>query len=111
MLGVKGPILCLKAQGKSFFEFLEGIGSSRKIIVLTDFDMEGKKLAKMLVNELSKKRIEADDSIWKQVGALVRQDIHTVQELGNCIEGMQRRVGTAEENDREGSRRRSCMRE
>jgi len=103
-LGINGPILCLKAQGKSFIEFLEDIGSNRKVIVLTDFDTEGKKLAKMLVNELSKKRIRVDDSIWKQVGALVRQDIHTVQELGSCIEGMLRRVGTAKENYRKGSR-------
>jgi len=103
-LGMNGPILCLKAQGKSFFEFSEGIGSNRKVIVLTDFDMEGKKLAKMLVNELSKKKVKVDDSIWKQVGALVRQDIHTVQGLGSCIEGMLRRVRTAKENDREGSR-------
>ena len=103
-LGINGPILCLKAQGKSFFEFLEGIGSNRKIIVLTDFDTEGKKLAKILVNELSKKRIKVDDSIWKQAGALVRQDIHTIQELGSCIEGMQRRVVTAKENNSAGSR-------
>lgn len=103
-LGMKGPILCLKAQGKGFFEFLEDIGSNRRIIVLTDFDKEGKKLAKMLANELSKKRINVDDSIWKQVGALIRQEIHTVQELENCIEGMQKRVRTAKENDREGSR-------
>jgi 5S rRNA maturation endonuclease (ribonuclease M5) len=110
-LGINGPILCLKAQGKSFFEFLESIGSNRKVIVLTDFDAEGKKLAKMLVNELSKRRIKVDDSIWRQVGALVRQDIHTVQELGGCIEGMQRRVVTAKENDRQGKTRRSYMSE
>ena len=103
-LGIEGPILCLKAQGKSFFEFLDGICSNRKVIVLTDFDIEGKKLAKMLVKELSKRRIKADDYIWKQVGALVRQDIHTVQELGSCIEGMQRRVRTSKEDDRERGR-------
>jgi len=103
-LGIEGPILCLKAQGKSFFEFLDGICSNRKVIVLTDFDTEGKNLAKMLVKELSKRRIKADDYIWKQVGALVRQDIHTVQELGSCIEGMQRRVWTSKEDDRERGR-------
>ena len=103
-LGIEGPILCLKAQGKSFFEFLDGICSNRKVIVLTDFDIEGKKLAKMLVKELSKRRIKADDYIWKQVGALVRQDIHTVQELGSCIEGMERRVRTSKEDDRERGR-------
>jgi len=103
-LGIEGPILCLKAQGKSFFEFLDGICSNRKVIVLTDFDIEGKNLAKMLVKELSKRRIKADDYIWKQVGALVRQDIHTVQELGGCIEGMERRVRTSKESDRERGR-------
>jgi len=103
-LGIEGPILCLKAQGKSFFEFLDVICSNRKVIVLTDFDIEGKKLAKMLVKELSKRRIKADDYIWKQVGALVRQDIHTVQELGSCIEGMERRVRTSKEDDRERGR-------
>ena len=103
-LGINGPILCLKAQGKSFPEFLEGISSTRRIIVLTDFDTEGKKLAKILVNELSKRKIKVDDSIWKQVGALVRQDIHTIQELGSCIEGMHRRVWTTRENYKEGSR-------
>lgn len=103
-LGVNGPILCLKAKGKGFFEFLEDVGSNRKVIVLTDFDIEGKKLAKRLVNELSKKRIKVDDSIWRQMRALIRQDIHTVEELRSCIEGIERRVRTAKENAREGSR-------
>ncbi len=97
-LGMDGPILCLKAEGKGFFEFLEGIDSNRKIIILTDFDKEGKKLAKMLLNELSKRRIKVDDSIRKQIEGLIRQDIHTVQELRDWIEGMQTRVRTAEEN-------------
>jgi len=103
-LGMEGPILCLKAEGKGFFEFLEGVGSVRRVIVLTDFDTEGKKLAKMLVSELSKRRIKVDDSIWKQVGALIRQDIHTVQELENCIEGMQAQVETSKEKNMAGTR-------
>jgi len=102
-LGIEGPILCLKAEGKGLFEFLEGIDSVKRVIVLTDFDTEGKKLAKMLVSELSKRRIKVDDSMWKQVGALIRQDIHTVQELGNCIEGMRSQVETSKEKNRVGT--------
>ena len=100
-LGISGPILCLKAEGKGFFEFLEGIGSAKRVIVLTDFDTEGKKLAKMLVNELSKRRIKVDDSLWRYVRALIRQDIHAVQELGSRVEEMQTRVKAAKEKHKQ----------
>ncbi len=103
-LGIEGPILCLKAEGKGLFEFLEGIDSVKRVIALTDFDTEGKKLAKMLVSELSKRRIKVDDFIWKKVGALIRKDIHTVQELGNCIEGMRAQFETSKEKNRVGTR-------
>jgi len=85
-LGVEGKILCMKSLGIGFYDFVEGLRSVREVIVLTDFDREGKELSSQLVKELSRIRVKADDSLWRELRSLGRSEIRSVEELAKYVE-------------------------
>jgi 5S rRNA maturation endonuclease (ribonuclease M5) len=85
-LGVEGRIFCLKSAGIRFFDFVENVKSWREAIILTDFDREGKELSSQLVRELSRIRVRADDSFWRQLRSLGRSEIKSVEELADYME-------------------------
>ena len=93
-LGVEGKILCVKSTGVGFFDFVERVKPWREAIILTDFDREGKELSSQLVKELSRIRIKADDSLWRELRSLGRSEIRSVEELANYLEKLKQAVTT-----------------
>ncbi len=91
-LGVEGIILCVKSSGVGFFDFIEKVNPSREAIILTDFDREGKELSSQLVRELTRIRVKADDSLWRQFRSLGRSEIRSVEELADFVEKLRERV-------------------
>ena len=91
-LGVEGEILCLKSSAMGFFDFLEEIKRWREVIILTDFDREGKELSWQLVRELSRVRIKTDDSFWRELRSLGRSEIRSVEELADYVERLRKTV-------------------
>jgi len=85
-LGVEGKILCIKSSGVGFYDFVERLRSVREVIVLTDFDREGKELSSQLVKELLRIRVKADDSLWRELRSLGRSEIRSIEELADYIE-------------------------
>ena len=86
-LGVTGPIVCFKSSGKTLSDFLSGI-HEEKTIVLTDFDKEGKNLSDRIVRELAHLKVRTDNVPRKQLGALTRQYVRSVEELSEFVEKM-----------------------
>lgn len=86
-LGLAGPIVCFKSSGRGLADFLGNI-EARKIIVLTDFDKEGKDIAARINEELAHLDIKTDHTLRKRLGALVRQDARTIQDLFRYVERM-----------------------
>lgn len=84
-LGLKGPILCFKSSRRNLADFLSGIDAS-KAIILTDFDREGRALFTRIAEELAYRNIKADHALRERLGALVRQDARTIQDLFGCVE-------------------------
>lgn len=80
-LGIKGTILCLQSSRKNTVGFVEGLGSDRNVIVLTDFDREGVSLAKRLARTMSSQRIRANLVLWHELRGLTRSDVRSVEEL------------------------------
>jgi len=76
----------MKSLGIGFYDFVEGLRSVREVIVLTDFDREGKELSSQLVKELSRIRVKADDSLWRELRSLGRSEIRSVEELAKYVE-------------------------
>src|SRR5260370_35848473 len=79
-LGIKGTILCLKATGEPRFRFIERLDGSKRAIVLTDFDREGRELGKWLFQELSYRGILADTHPSSKIHSLVRTEVRNVGE-------------------------------
>jgi 5S rRNA maturation endonuclease (ribonuclease M5) len=90
-LGVNGIIHCLKAHGESRFEFLERLNGSNEAILLTDFDREGKELTEWLHNELSRRGVRSDFTLWRRIRSLARTEVHAVEELPNFIQALEAR--------------------
>jgi 5S rRNA maturation endonuclease (ribonuclease M5) len=86
-LGLKGPILCFKSSRRSLADFLSDINGN-KAIILTDFDREGRELSSRIAEELAYRKIRADHALRERLGALVRQDARTIQDLFGCVERM-----------------------
>lgn len=57
-------------------------------MLLTDFDREGRDLSARMAKELVHLKIRTDDVLRKQLSALVRQDVRTVEELYGLMEKM-----------------------
>mgnify|MGYP001025890301 CR=1 FL=1 len=86
-LGLTGPIVCFKSLGESLADFLDHIHAKR-VMLLTDFDREGRDLSVRMAKELVHLSIRTDDVVRRQLGALVRQDVRTVEELYGLVEKM-----------------------
>ncbi len=93
-LGVEGRVLCVKSSGIGFFDFIEKVKPSREAIIFTDFDREGKELCSQLVRELTRIRVKADDSLWRQFRSLARSEIRSVEELADLVEKLRENVSS-----------------
>jgi len=86
-LGLTGPIVCFKSSGKVMNDFLGQI-SARKVILLTDFDREGRELSTRMARELGHLKIATDDILRRRLSALVKQDARTIEGLCAFVEKM-----------------------
>ncbi|MGA2238703.1 MAG: toprim domain-containing protein [Candidatus Bathyarchaeia archaeon] len=55
-LGITGPIFCAKSRRLGLVDFLDSIATYSEVIILTDFDKEGRALAWRLRRDLSQMR-------------------------------------------------------
>jgi len=84
-LGLTGPIVCFKSSGRVMNDFLSQI-SAEKVILLTDFDREGKELSARMRKELAHLKITTDEVLRRRLSALVKQDIGTIEGLCSFLE-------------------------
>lgn len=86
-IGICGNIFTIKNYRGRIYDFLESIASNfHEAIVLTDFDLEGDSLAAEVSRELAHMRVKTDILLRRQLGANLRPDIRSVQELRGFIE-------------------------
>jgi 2,5-diamino-6-(ribosylamino)-4(3H)-pyrimidinone 5'-phosphate reductase len=85
-LGITGPVICAKSRRLGLADFLDAIARHHEIIVLTDFDREGRALAWRLRRDLSSMRVKANVEIWKQLKALVRSEIVGIESLQKYLD-------------------------
>jgi len=85
-LGILGPVFCAKSRRLGLVDFLESIAAHSEVIILTDFDKEGRALAWRLSRDLSSMRVKANVEIWKQLKALIRSEIVGIESLGRYLD-------------------------
>jgi 5S rRNA maturation endonuclease (ribonuclease M5) len=88
-IGITGSILCLQSSRKNTLGFVEGLHDVDKVIILTDFDREGVRLAKRLARVLSAERIRNNLVLWQELRRLTRGDIRSIEELPKYYQRLQ----------------------
>ena len=91
-LGITGAIHCLKATGESRLRLLERLDGSKRAIILTDFDREGRELGSWLYQELSHRGIHPDNRARWKLRGLARTEIRSVEELPSFVRTLQLRA-------------------
>ena len=87
-LKIPGIVICLKSSGNGFYDFTANFADKREVIVLTDFDKEGTRLAAKLIDELTHMKVKVDVAIWKKLKALCRSEIRAIEELDGLVEDL-----------------------
>jgi 2,5-diamino-6-(ribosylamino)-4(3H)-pyrimidinone 5'-phosphate reductase len=85
-LGITGPIFCAKSRRLGLVDFLDSIATYSEVIILTDFDKEGRALAWRLRRDLSQMRVKVNVEIWKQLKALARSEMVGIENLGKYLD-------------------------
>jgi 5S rRNA maturation endonuclease (ribonuclease M5) len=85
-LGISGPIFCAKSRRLGLVDFLDSIAVHSEVIILTDFDREGRALAWRLSTDLSHLRVKANVEIWKQLKALARSEVVGIENIGKYMD-------------------------
>ena len=84
-MGLSGTILRLDS-GSSIFNFCERLrGEHDRVIILTDWDRRGGRLARALREGLTANGVSYDDELRKQIAFLVRKEIKDVEGLPKLL--------------------------
>lgn len=89
-MGIAGPIQCLQSSRQNTLSFVEKLGRTERIVVLTDFDREGTSLAKKLARNLNAHSLHVNLVIWKNLRELTRSDVRSIEELPKYFERLHR---------------------
>lgn len=84
-MGLSGTVLRLDT-GKSVFNFCEGLrGEYDRVIILTDWDRRGGRLARALREGLMANGISYDFELRKQIAFLARKEVKDVEGLPKLL--------------------------
>ncbi|MBE0512229.1 toprim domain-containing protein [Candidatus Bathyarchaeota archaeon] len=92
-LGLQGDIISAKSSGKSFLDVLgevEGRGK-REVILLMDFDRNGKEWTNRLARRLEEMRITPNLLFWKRLLGLVGHDVKDIEGLATYLETLRKK--------------------
>ena len=84
-LDVKEKIFRISSGSKTLLNFLESLAGFRQIIILTDFDRTGDKLAEFCAEHLRRLGVEPITDIRKKLKALLRKDVKDIQGLAGFM--------------------------
>lgn len=87
MLGIKQNVITL--QGKSLLQIDEVFMDKKEVIILTDFDAEGKKLAFTLQKQLMHRRISPNLKFWKSLKFYLKKNFKDIESLAKIFDKMQ----------------------
>ena len=90
-IGLSGKIVPFKSSGRSLNDFVNTIHAQR-VILLTDFDSEGRELAMRIGEELRHRRIHVNDVVRKQLAAIVKPEATKIEEIPMLIARMQSKL-------------------
>ncbi len=93
-LGITGDIISTKTSGKSFFDVVGEIEKrgKHKIILLLDFDRQGKDWTYRLSRCLEGMKITPNLLFWRRLSGLVGHDVKDIEGLATYLETLKSRA-------------------
>lgn len=88
-LGIQGPIHCIQANSLPLFEVAEQLAHYKRVILLTDFDDQGKKLSKKLRNYLETMHCKVDLEHRSKMKQVFRRLTKDVESLSSVVSRLQ----------------------
>jgi len=94
-LDLEGDIISAKSSGKSFLDVLGEVErrGKREVILLMDFDRQGKEWTNRLTRRLEEMRINPNLLFWKRLLGLVGHDVKDIEGLATYLETLRKKVG------------------
>ena len=94
-LDLEGDIISAKSSGKSFLDVLGEVErrGKREVILLLDFDRQGKEWTNRLTRRLEEMRINPNLLFWKSLLSLVGHDVKDIEGLATYLETLRKKVG------------------
>lgn len=90
-LGIEGPIVTLH-RGVPLLRVCEDLAADRRpVVILTDWDLKGGRLAKALREGLAASGAKYDDAVRARLSVLTRGSITSVEDLDSLVDGMRPR--------------------
>ncbi len=93
-LGLVGPVLQVKAAGKSFAQTIHEIEKSGalKVVLLLDFDWRGKQGTRKLLEGLERSEVKIDLAFWRSLRALAGREIQCVESLTSYLATLEKKT-------------------
>jgi len=88
-LGVEGRIFRVSGSSKTLLNFLENLAGFKQVIILTDFDRAGNKLAKFCAEHLGRVGVEPVVEFREKLKATLRRDVKDIEGLAKFLRGQQ----------------------
>jgi 2,5-diamino-6-(ribosylamino)-4(3H)-pyrimidinone 5'-phosphate reductase len=88
-LGMEGHILRVSNSSKTLLNFLEGLTGFKQIIILTDFDRAGDKLAKFCAQHLKRLGVKPVVEFREKLKAILHRDVKDIEGLARFLRGRQ----------------------
>jgi 2,5-diamino-6-(ribosylamino)-4(3H)-pyrimidinone 5'-phosphate reductase len=94
MLAIEGKIISAKTGGKSLLEVISEIekASNREVILLLDFDRQGRELIKKLKQHLEKIGIKPNLKFWSELSKLVGTEVKDIEGLASYMETLKSKI-------------------
>ncbi len=86
-LGMEGRIFKVSGSSKTLLNFLEGLTDFKQIIILTDFDRAGDKLAKFCAEHLKRLGVEPVVEFRGKLKAILHKDVKDIEGLARFLRG------------------------
>jgi len=84
-LGMDGRIFRASCNSKTLLNFLEGLTGFKQIIILTDFDRAGDKLAKFSTEHLKRLGVEPVVEFREKLKAILHKDVKDIEGLARFL--------------------------
>jgi len=86
-LGMEGRIFRVSGSSKTLLNFLEGLTDFKQIIILTDFDRAGDKLAKFCAEHLKRLGVEPVVEFRGKLKAILHKHVKDIEGLARFLRG------------------------